>query len=108
MELYCNHIVDLLVNSPGIKPVELFQKSGIESKRDFIKEINRLITDNRIIKQYHPEYIKTRYSPKVLYLWEHEKNSEPLYNSLKNQYKIDFLPIEVLETELGYVNNGKE
>ena len=104
MDLYYNHIVDLLVNNIGIKQLELYKISGIESKREFLTTINRLVADHRIIKQFDHEYIRSRYSPKVLYLWECEKSSD---TSIKD-YRINFIPTAVLEKELEYVNNGTE
>ena len=104
MDLYYSHIVELLVKNIGIKPMELYKISGIESKRDFLKEINQLILSHRIIRKDNYQYIRKRYSPKVLYLWEYEKDSE----RPTKIHEINFLPTSELEREFGYVNNGTE
>ena len=104
MDLYYNHIVDLLANNVEISRTDLYSQSGIESKREFLSEINRLIADHRIIMEYSHEYIRARYSPKVLYLSEHVKNSD----TEGKEYKINFIPTSVLEKDLEYVSNGTE
>ena len=54
--------------------------------------------------EYSHEFIRARYSPKVLYLLEREKNSD----TEGKEYKINFIPTCVLEKDLEYVNNGTE
>lgn len=104
MDLYYSGIVDLLANNVGISRTDLYSQSGIENKREFLTEINSLLGDKRIITEYHYEHIRAKYSPKVLYLWEYEKRS----NTEGKEYKINFIPTTVPETELEYVNNGTE
>ncbi len=99
-----SHIVELLVKNIGIDSLDLYNISGNKSKREFITEVNFLLANHRIIKQYNPEYIKPRYSPKVLNLSEHEKTS----NAQLNKFNINFIPTPVLEKEFGYENNGTE
>lgn len=104
MGAYYNHIVDILIKNLGIKPLDLYNISGIESKREFLTEINRLLADHRIIKEYSYEFARFRYSPKMLTLWECEKSCDTLIT----RHKLNFIPTAVLEKELGYVNNGTE
>lgn len=104
MDVYYNHIVELLSNNVEISRTDLYSQSGIENKREFLNEMNSLITDHRIIMVYSHEYLRARYSPKVLYLGEHVKNSD----SEGTEYKISFIPTAVLESDLEYVNNGTE
>ena len=104
MNLYHSSIVELLASNIAISRKELYKISGIESKREFLNEINRLIADHRIIMEYSPEYIRGRYSPKVLYLSEHVKDSD----TEGKEYKINFIPTSVLKKDLEYVNNGTE
>ena len=104
MDFYYNHIIDLLVKNIGIKPMELYKISGIENKREFLKEINLLVADHRIIKEHNYEFLRSRYSPKVLTLWEYEKSS----HTQTSKHTINFIPTAVLEKEFGYVNNGTE
>ena len=104
MDLYNSPIVDLLIAHRGIRRTELYKISGIENKRDFLQEMNRLLAEKMIIEEYHPFYIRGRYSPKYFYVFEHEKNSD----SEGTEYKINFIPTEVLERDLEYVNNGTE
>ena len=104
MDSYNSPIVDLLANNVEISRTDLYSQSGIENKREFLTEMNRLIADHRIIMEYSHEYIRARYSPKVLYLCEHGQNSD----SEGKEYKINFIPTSVLEKDLEYVNNGTE
>lgn len=104
MDLYYNHLIDLLVKNFGIKPLELYEISGFESKREFLNEINRLISEHRIIKEYGVENCRFIYAPKVLSLYEQEKCAE----FKETIHVINFLPTKVLEKELEYVNNGTE
>ncbi|MEO6542194.1 MAG: hypothetical protein ABIN74_14420 [Ferruginibacter sp.] len=104
MDLYYSPIVRLLTNNIGISRTDLYKISGIENKRDFLTEMNRLLADKRILIEYSYEYIRGRYSPKTLSLWVHEKNSY----SEGTEYKINFIPTAVLEKDLEYVNNGTE
>lgn len=104
MDIYYNYIIDLLVKNIGIKPFELYKISGIESKREFLIEINQLVADHRIIKEHSYEFLRCRYSPKVLFLWEYEKSS----NTQTAKHTINFIPTNVLEKELEYINNGTE
>ena len=104
MDLYNSPIVNLLITNRGIRRTDLYKISGIESKREFLLEMNRLLAEKMIIEEYHPEYIRGRYSPKYFYVFEHEKNSD----SEGVEYKINFIPTAVLEKDLEYVNNGTE
>jgi len=104
MDLYYSSIVELLVKNIGIKPMELYKISGIESKRNFITEINHLIANHRIIKKDNYQFIRVRYSPKVLYLLEYVKDNE----RPTKIHEINFLPTSELERLFEYVNNGTE
>ncbi len=104
MDLYYSPIVDLLIANRGIRRTELYKISGIENKREFLLEINRLLVKKMIIEEYHPFYIRGRYSPKYFYVFEHEKNSD----SEGTEYKINFISTAVFERDLEYVNNGTE
>jgi len=104
IDLYYSHIVNLLANNIGISRTDLYKISGIESKRKFITEISNLLVNHRIIKEYDPEYIRARYSPKVLFLWEYKKSSD----AEGTEHKINFIPTAVLEKELEYLNNGTD
>jgi hypothetical protein len=99
-----NHIVDLLVNNLGIKRTDLYNLSGIENKRDFLNEMNRLLAERRIIEEYCIEYSRARYSPRVVYIYEYKKEAELEHI----EYQIGFIPLDVLEKDLEYVNNGTE
>lgn len=104
MDLYYSPIVELLVKNIGIKRTALYEKSGIQNKREFLTEMDRLQADHRVIKEYGHEYSRFRYSPKVLSLWEHEKCAD--FSIIK--HKINFLHTKVLEKEFEYINNGTE
>ena len=104
MNLYHSSIVELLASNIGISRKELYKISGIESKREFLNEMNRLIADHRIVMEYSHEHFRPRYSPKVLYLSKHVKNSD----TEGTEHKINFIPTSVLEKDLEYVNNGTE
>ena len=104
IDLYYITIVDLLTKNIGISRTDLYKISGIESKRKFLTEINHLLVNHRIIKEYDSEYIRPRYSPKVLSLWEYKKKS----GAEGTEHTINFIPTAVLEKELEYVNNGTE
>ena len=104
IDLYYSNIVDLLIKNRGIRRTDLYNISGIENKREFLTEINRLLAEKMICEEYHHEYIRGRYSPKYFYLFKHEKNSD----SEGTEHKINFIPTAVLEKELEYVNSGTE
>ena len=104
MDFYYSNIVDMLIANREISRTDLYSQSGIESKREFLNEMNRLIADHRIIMEDSHEYIRARYSPKVLSLSENVKNSD----TEGKEYKINFIPTSVLEKDLEYVNNGTE
>lgn len=104
MDLYYSQIVELLIQDVGIKRMALYEKSGIQNKREFLKEINRLIANHRIIKEYSPESSRFKYSPKVLMLSEHEKSS----NLKVKEHTINFIPTNELEKILKYTNAGTE
>jgi hypothetical protein len=104
VDLYYSHIIELLVQNIGIKRTDLYQISGIQNKREFLKEIDSLLANHRIIKEYSPESIRYRYSPKILKLCEHEKSS----NSKLREHTINFIPTKELEKILDYINRGTE
>ena len=104
IDWYNSPIIDLLANNVGISRTDLYSQSGIESKREFLNEMNCLIADHRIIMEYSHEYIRGRYSPKLLYLCEQVKNTD----SEGKEHKINFIPTSVLEKDLEYVNNGTD
>ncbi len=100
MDLYYNPLVDLLIKNPGITRDELFIKSGMKSKWEFVRKINRLFEEDRMSK----EYDLYRYSPKVLILVEKDKNEDCLIRVID----LNYLPTEVLEKELNYEKHGTE
>lgn len=102
MDLYYNPIVDLLTKKIGISRINLYKISGIESKREFLSEVNRLEADRQIIKEYDSGIVRIKYSPWVLKILEYEKK----YSIRTAEYKINFIPTAVLEKELEYINNG--
>ena len=104
MDLYYSNIVDLLIKNRGISRKDLYKISGIESKREFLTEVNRLEVDREIIKEYDSGIVRVKYSPRVLKVLEYEK----IYNVRTAEYKINFIPTAVLEKELEYINNGTE
>lgn len=104
MDSYYHPIVELLVQNIGIKRTALYEKSGIKSKREFLKEIDSLLSDHRIIKEYSPEFVRFRYSPKILMIWEHEKGS----NLKIQEYIINYIPTKELEKAFEYTNTGTE
>ena len=96
---YYNHIIEILVENIGISRDELYTKSGL-SKREFVTEIDSLLSSYRISNQYD----RLKYSPRVLLLVEYEKR-----HSIKTgEFQIDYLPTEVLKSELNYINSGTE
>lgn len=104
MDLYHNYIIELLVKNIGIKRTALYEMSGIQNKREFLREIDSLLENHRIIKEYSPESTRFRYSPKILMLWTHEKSS----NLKIQQYLTNFIPTSELEKTFEYTNTGTE
>jgi len=100
MSIYQNKIVDALICYPGITREELFIKSRINSKREFLNEINRLLSEHRISNRDE----RLRYAPKVLTLVEADKK----YSIITSETSINFIPTEILEKELEYINYGTE
>ena len=100
MDLYYNHIVDRLIKNIGINREELFIKTEIKSKREFLNEINRLLSEHRISNREE----RLIYSPKILTLVEADKK----YSIKTSETCINFIPTEVLEKELEYINDGTE
>ena len=96
MDLYYNHIVDILTKNVGISRDELYIKSGIKSKWEFVREINRLLSEFRITK----EYDLYRYSPRVLILAEIDEVNDCVARIIN----LNYLPNEVLRKELNYKN----
>ena len=99
MDKYLNPIVELLIQNLGIHRDDLFLKSGL-CKREFLNEINRLLSEHRISNRDE----RLRYSPKILTLVEADKK----YSIKTSETRINFIPTEVLEKELEYVNYGTE
>jgi len=99
MDKYLNPIVELLIQNIGIHRDDLFLKSGL-SKREFLNEINRLLSEHRISNRDE----RLRYSPKILTLVEVDKK----YSIKTSETNINFIPTQVLEKELEYVNYGTE
>jgi hypothetical protein len=95
---YYNHIIETLVENLGISKSQLYIKSGIESKWQFVREINNLLAKGRITQ----EYGIYEYSPKVLFL------VEKIEDNVERILRINYLPMEVLRKELNYLNNGSE
>lgn len=104
MDLHHSHIVDLLIQNIGIKRTALYKISGIQNKREFLREIDSLLVNHRIIKEYSPEFTRFRYSPKILMIWEYEKSS----NLKMQEYLINFIPTKDLEKTLEYTNTGTD
>ncbi len=100
MDIYYNSIIEILSKNKGISREELFIKSGIKSKREFLNEINRLLSEHRI-SNWHD---RLRYSPKILTLIEADK----MYSIKTSEIRLNFIPTIVLEKELEYVNYGTE
>ena len=93
----------MLAINLGIKRTDLYNISGIENKRDFLNEMNRLLAERRIVKERCGTKCP-KYSPKVVYVYEHKKASD----SVRIEHQISFIPLAVLEKEFEYVNNGTE
>ena len=104
MDLYYNHIVDKLIKNIGINRRDLYNITTTESKRKFLTEINLLLAEGRIIKDYDEGPDRFRYSPRVLKIYEVEKNS----GFMTAEFPIYYFPNTVLEKELEYINNGTE
>lgn len=104
MDLYYNHIVDNLIRNVGINRTKLFNITIIDSKRKFLTEINELLKEGRITKDYGPGPDRFRYSPRVLKIYEFEKMS-----GFKTAvYPIYYMPNVLLEKELEYIKKGDE
>lgn len=104
MDLYFNHIVDKLIKNIGINRSDLYKISIVGNKRIFLTEINLLLEERRIIKDYGSGPVRFRYSPRVLKLFEYEKNS----GFKTAEFQLNYFPNEILEKELEYINNGTE
>jgi len=100
MDLYYNQLVDILINNVGLNRNELYVKSGYNSKRKFIAEINNLLVTSRI-QCYHDRVI---YSPRVLYLVELDFQKIKMFRKIE----LDYLPPEVLRKELNFIEMGSE
>ena len=100
MDIYYNSIIEILSKNIGISREELFIKSRINSKREFLNEINRLLSEHRISNRDE----RLRYSPKILTLVEVDKK----YSIKTSETSINFIPTQVLEKELEYINYGTE
>lgn len=100
MDLYYNQLVDILINNVGLNRNELYVKSGYNSKRKFIAEINNLLVTGRI-QCYHDRVI---YSPRVLYLVELDFHKIKMFRKIE----LDYLPPEVLRKELNFIEMGSE
>ena len=99
MDLYYNHIVDILTKNTGIGRDELYKKSGL-NKRGFVTEINSLLSTCRISNQYD----RFKYSPRVLILVEYEKR----HGIKTGEFQLNYLPTDVLNRGLNYINSGTE
>lgn len=100
MDQYYNHLVELLVNNIGISRQELYIKSGMSSKRDFISEINQLKACYRITSKCD----RHLYSPRVLFIVECDINAK----RVTKEISINYLPTDILKNTLGYVSQGVE
>lgn len=101
MNSYRNSTVDILAQNICLSKAELYQKTGIENKREFLAQIERLIAEKRI--RYEADFngkFREVLSPKVLNLTEFENR----YNIHTRTFQINYVPTEVLERELEYVN----
>jgi len=99
MDSYYNPIVEILTKNIGIHRDDLFLKSCL-CKREFLNEINRLLAEHRISNREE----RLRYSPKILTLVEADKK----YSIKTSETSINFIPTQVLEKELEYINYGTE
>jgi len=102
MDLYYNHIVDRLLKTTCINRSELFNSTINENKRKFLIEINVLLQEERIIKDYASGPDRFRYSPKVLKIHEYEKK----YGIKTATFNPCYFPTAVLEKELGFIKKG--
>jgi hypothetical protein len=97
MDEYGRQITNLLINNLGISRDELFVKSGIISKYQFVRVIQHLIEEGRISKAFDPY----NYAPRVHIVVE--QNSKAL-----RKYRINFLSTDVLEKGLNFKRAGSE
>ncbi len=100
MNLYYSHIVEVLNKNVGITREELYKISGITSKRAFITEINYLLATDRITTLHE----RLVYAPKVLYLYEIDDQLQEVVSC----YQLNFVPTELLKSELGFITEGPE
>lgn len=98
MGIYFNKLVDILINNVGINRNELYVKSGYNSKRLYLAEINNLLATGRI-QCYHDRLI---YSPRVLFLVELDFLKSKIFRKIE----LDYLPPEVLRKELNFIEKG--
>lgn len=103
MNSYRNHIVDILEENICLSKADLYLKSGIDNKKEFIKEVQKLVSARRIrcegdITGHAREVL----SPKVLKLVEFENRC----NAHTRSFIINYAPTDVLEKVLEYAKPG--
>ena len=100
MNSYHSHIVDLLVQNIYLNRTELFEKLGMENRREFRTMVDRLMKEKRIRYESDINGNGPALSPKVLKLVEFENRN----GQLTRVFNINYVPTAVLEKELEYVN----
>lgn len=104
MDLYYNHIVAKLKRNTQLNRTELFNSTINESGRKFLEEINYLLQEGRIRKDYALSTGRFRYSPKELRIYEYEKK----YGINTATFNPYYFPTAVLEKELGFIKKGDD
>lgn len=94
---YYNPLIELLIENLGISREDLFLKSGIKSKFQFVREINKLLEEDRIIKDYDP----LCYAPRIHIIVEQN-------DQILRKYRMDYLPPKELEKALSFKETGPE
>ncbi len=104
MHPHYSHIVDLILYNPGIGHTALFEICGITSKKAFQTEINKLIADQRIVKDDKHPIKGQQYAPKVLFIYFYGKGSDEFIS----QHPMNYLPSDLLQETLEYIDAGKD
>jgi len=96
---YHNHIVDILAANICLSRTDLFVKLGGKNKKEFIAEVDRLISENRIRRESDiTGKAREVLSPKILKLVEFENRC----NALTRTFNINYAPTAVLEKVLEF------
>ncbi len=105
MNSYHSHIINLLVENGSMDRTDLFAKSGVKDKREFIKEVGNLIAEKRLLCEGPlGGENKSVLFPKVLKLVEFENRN----NALTRIFLINYAPTKVLEKALEYIEPGAD